>query len=53
MGCDGFNPKVLLELTTETAGAVVKFLEKGGTKWEMTATSLHSNVLLDIEERYE
>ena len=28
VGCDGFHPKVLLDLTKETRGEVVEFMEK-------------------------
>ena len=28
VGCDGFHPKVLLDLTKETKGEIVEFLEK-------------------------
>ena len=28
VGCDGFHPEVLLDLTKETRGEIVKFLEK-------------------------
>ena len=28
VGCDGFHPKVLLDLTKETRGKVAEFLEK-------------------------
>ena len=28
VGCDGFHPKVLLNLTRETRGEIVEFLEK-------------------------
>ena len=28
VGCDGFHPKVLLDLTKETRGKIVEFLEK-------------------------
>ena len=28
LGCDGFHPKVRLDLTKETRGKVVEFLEK-------------------------
>ena len=35
MGCDGFHPKVPLDLTKETRGEIVEFLEKveQGCKW--------------------
>ena len=28
MGCDGFHPEVLLDLSKETTGKIVKFFEK-------------------------
>ena len=52
VGCDGFHPKVPLDLERETKGNVVEFLEKG-TVWEMAATNLPSDVLLIPENLYE
>ena len=52
VGCDGFHPEVPLELTRETRGEVVELLEKVEAVWEMAATSLHNDVLLDSEKRH-
>ena len=48
-GCDGFHPKVALDLTKETRREV---LGEGGAEWRMAAISLHDDVL-DSEERHE
>ena len=48
-GSDGFHPMVHLDLTKETRGEVVHFLEKV-EPWKMAATSLHNDVLRDSEE---
>ena len=53
VGCDGFHPKVLLDLPEETRGEMVELLEKGGTKWNVAAACLHDDVLLDTEECHE
>ena len=47
VGCDGFNPKIPLDVAKETREEIVEFLEKGGAEWQMAATSLHDDVLLD------
>ena len=48
LGCDGFHPKVLLDLAEETRREVVGgILGEGGAEWEMDATSLHNYVLPD------
>ena len=52
VGCDGFHPEVLLDLTKETRGNC-GVLGEGGTKWKVAATSLHNDVLLDTEEYHE
>ena len=52
VGCDGFHPKVPLDLTKETRGEIVELLDKL-EQWQMAATSLHNDVLLDSEECYE
>ena len=41
MGCHGFHSKVHLELTKETRGAILEFLEKveQGGKWPQQACS--------------
>ena len=49
----GFLPVVPLDLVEETRREVVEFLEKVGAGWEMAATSLRCNVLLDPEECYD
>ena len=49
VGCDGFHPKVLLDLTKETREEIVEFLEKV-EQWQMAATSLYDEVLLDTEK---
>ena len=48
VGCDGFHPKVPLDLTKErnerrNSGV----LGEGGAEWKMTATSLQDDVPLD------
>ena len=48
VGCDGFHPKVPLDLTKDTRGNIVEFFE-----WEVAATSMHDDVLLDSEECHE
>ena len=45
--------KVPLDVTKETRGEIVEFLERGGAEWQMAATSVHNDVLLDSEERHE
>ena len=42
VACDGFHPKVPLEVTEETTVP-----GEGGTQWQMAATSLHDDVLFD------
>ena len=49
VGCDGFHPKVLLDLRRETRGEVVE----GGTECETASASLHDNVLPEPEEWHE
>ena len=52
VGCDGFHPKVSLDLTKDkrrNRGV----LGEGGTKCDMAAASLHDDVLLDTEESLE
>ena len=53
VGCDGFHPKVPLDLTTETERESCGILGEGGTERTMAATSLHDDVLLDSEECHE
>ena len=52
----GFHPKVPLDLTKETRVEVVELLEffffKKKTKWKISATSLHGDVLFGPEESY-
>ena len=45
--CDGFHPKVPLDLTQETRKGNCRVPGEGGTEWEMAAASLHDDVLLD------
>ena len=42
VGCDGFHPEVPLDLTRETRGEVVEFLEKVGHcgKWPQNKLAL-------------
>ena len=47
VGCDSFHPKVLMGLTKNTREIIVGVLGEGGAEWQMTATSLHNDVLLD------
>ena len=44
VGCDGFHPKVPVDLTTETRGEVVEFLEKVEQSGKVAATSVHDDV---------
>ena len=53
IGCDGFHPKVPLDLTKETREEIVAFLREGGAEWKVAATSMHNDVLLDSEECHE
>ena len=46
VGCYGFHPKIFYTLNRGVLG-------EGGAEWKMAATSLHDDVLLDSEERYE
>ena len=52
VGCDGFHPKVLVDLSQEMRrnGEV---LREGGAVWEMAATTLHDDFLVDSEELHE
>ena len=45
-GCDGFHPKVPLDMTRNDRKSC-GILTKGGTERQMAATSLHDDVLLD------
>ena len=47
VGCDGFHPKVPLDL------AVKQGDRKGGAEREMTAASLHNDVLPDPKKCHE
>ena len=52
VGCDGFHPTFLLYLTrNERRNRRVS--GEGGAEWEVAATSLYNDVLLDTEECYE
>ena len=46
VGCDGFHPKVLLDLTRETT-------RNRGAEWQMAATSLYDDVHFDTEKCYK
>ena len=48
VGCDGFHPEVPLDLTKETRGEIVEFLEKVEQSGKVAATSMHDDVLLDV-----
>ena len=50
VGCDGFHPKVPLDLTRENKKRNSGVIGKGGAEWQMAATSLHNDVLLDTQE---
>ena len=52
VGCGGFHPKVPLDLTKETRGETVEFLEKV-ERSGMAAASMHDDVLVDCEECHE
>ena len=47
VGCDGFHPKVPLDLTKVDEKKSCGILGEGGTQWQMAATSLDDDVLLD------
>ena len=49
----GYATDSTRNLTKETRGEIVEFLEKVEQKRKMAATSLHDNVLLDSEEWYK
>ena len=53
VGCDGFHPKVPLDLTKRNETRNRGVHGEGGAECEMVATSLHNDVLLDTEECYE
>ena len=53
VGCDGFHPKVPLDLAVATRRQVVEFGERGGAEREMTAASLHNDVLPDPKKCHE
>ena len=53
MRCVGFSSKSLVGFDERNKRRIGGFLGKGGTVWEMAATSLHSDVLLDSEECHE
>ena len=44
VACDGFHPKVTLDLRTGTRGEVVEFLEKVEQSGKAAATSVHDDV---------
>ena len=46
VGCDGFHPKVHQDVTKETRGEIVEFLEKRNKPAQ-------NDVLLDSEECYK
>ena len=48
VGCDGFQPKIPLDLSRETRGILMEFFGEGVTVWEMATTSLHDDVLPDL-----
>ena len=47
VGCDGFHPKVPVDLTKETTGKNDGIIGESGAEWQMAATSMHNDVLLD------
>ena len=49
VGCCGFHSKVLLDLSEETRRTNCGVLGEGGAEWNMAATSLHDDVLLNTE----
>ena len=50
VGCDGFHPKVPLDLLdTRNKKGNCRVPREGGTEWQMAATSLHDDALLDFE----
>ena len=53
VGCDGFHPKVFLDLTKETRREIVEFLEKVEQSGKMAAANLCNDVLLDTRECYK
>ena len=42
VGCDGFHPKVPLDLTKQTRGENRGLLGDGGTKWKMAVKNVTS-----------
>ena len=53
VGCDGFHPRVPLDLTQENDRRNCGILGESGAEWQMAATSLHTDVLPDPEECHE
>ena len=53
VACDGFHPKVPLDLTRETRGEIVECLERVEQSGKVAATSLHDDVLFDSKECHD
>ena len=51
VGCDGFHPEVLLD--DKNGRRTCGILGESGAEWQMAATSLHNDVLLDSEGCYK
>ena len=51
-GCDGFHPRVLLDLT-KNERRNCGILGETVVEWQMAATSVHNDVLPDPEECHE
>ena len=52
VGCDGFHPEASLGLDTRNKRINCGIRRNSGAKWQVAATSLHDDVVLDTEECY-
>ena len=50
VGCDGLHPKVPLGFDERNEEKHRRVSGEGGAEWEVAATSLYNDVLLDTEE---
>ena len=53
VGCDGIPPKSPFGFDKRNERRNCRVLREGGGEWQMAATSLHNDVLLDSQERHE
>ena len=51
--CDGFHPKVPLGFDERNKRESGGILGEGRTVWEMATESVHNDVFLESEERYD